>query len=378
MKILHIANFYGPKSGGIKTTIHDLGRRYEIAGHEFIFVVPGINLAQTNTVYGKALYLSSREIPFTGGYRVFKSRKEIKQAIIMAKPDRIECSDRFTLLFLGPWARKRGIKTLVFSHETLTGLCAKFLPASRFFERFADWHNSRLSRAFDHVVATTRFAAREFEKLSTPNLRLIPLGVDSEVFTPKRRSSNLRKSLLQNSKYLLVHCGRLSPEKDPHLSIAALKVLRERFLIDAHLIIIGGGPLMEKLQRDSRGLPVTFTGYIANPKKIADILACADVSIAPGPLETFCLSALESLSCGTPVVANSRSAVRELLDENGVKRCGATASNESEFATRIHAILTSSTMRSAARKRALEFSWDKTIQQLMALHDVPSREKLVA
>jgi alpha-1,6-mannosyltransferase len=175
-----------------------------------------------------------------------------------------------------------------------------------------------------------------------------------------------------------VHCGRLSPEKDPHLSIAALKVLRERFLIDAHLIIIGGGPLMEKLQRDSRGLPVTFTGYIANPRKIADILACADVSIAPGPLETFCLSALESLSCGTPVVANSRSAVRELLDENGVKRCGATASNESEFAMRIHAILTNSTMRSAARKRALEFSWDKTIQQLMALHDVPSREKLVA
>ena len=90
MKILHIANFYGPKSGGIKITTHDLGRRYEIAGHEFIFVVPGINLAQTNTVYGKALYLSSREIPFTGGYRVFKSRKEIKQAIIMAKPDRID------------------------------------------------------------------------------------------------------------------------------------------------------------------------------------------------------------------------------------------------------------------------------------------------
>ena len=59
MKILHIANFYGPKSGGIKTTIHDLGKRYEKAGHEFTFVVPGINLSKTKTPYGTALYLPS-------------------------------------------------------------------------------------------------------------------------------------------------------------------------------------------------------------------------------------------------------------------------------------------------------------------------------
>lgn len=66
MKILHIANFYGPKSGGIKTTIHDLGKRYQEAGHQFTFVVPGIHLSQTTTAYGTALYLSSRELPFSG------------------------------------------------------------------------------------------------------------------------------------------------------------------------------------------------------------------------------------------------------------------------------------------------------------------------
>ena len=41
MRILHIANFYGDKSGGIRTTIHNLGHSYIQRGHEFTFIVPG-------------------------------------------------------------------------------------------------------------------------------------------------------------------------------------------------------------------------------------------------------------------------------------------------------------------------------------------------
>lgn len=191
--------------------------------------------------------------------------------------------------------------------------------------------------------------------------------MDSSTFSPERRSEILRRKLLVDSQFLLVHCGRLSPEKDPHISLGALRVLREKFGIDARLVVIGGGPLSEKLKKDAAGLPVTFTGYIANPAKIADILCGADVSLAPGPLETFCLSALESLSCGTPVVANSRSAVGELLDENGSKKCGATAKDEFEFAEKITSILRGPSLRLAARNRALEYSWDRTVQELLKL-----------
>ncbi len=369
MKILHIANFYGPKSGGIKTTIHDLGRRYEAAGHQFTFVVPGINLSKTNTPYGSAIYLPSREIPFSGGYRIFKSRKSIMQTIVLSKPDRIECSDRFTLMFLGPWARKMGIQTVVFSHETLSGLVAKFLPATKLMQRLVDWHNRRLSQAFDFVIATTKFASREFERIPAPNLRLIPLGVDTETFTPRLHSRRVKSELLKGSKYLLVHCGRLSPEKDPHLSIEATKALL-KMGFDVRLIIVGGGPLMEKMNHLAEGLPVSFTGYIANPSKIAQIMASADVAIAPGPLETFCLSAMESLSCGTPVVANSNSAVGEFLFESSVKRCGATAQGDGqEFANKIAEILEGPSLRRNARTVAKSFTWERTISQLLNIHD---------
>lgn len=365
MKILHIANFYGPKSGGIKTTIHDLGLRYEAAGHQFTFVVPGINLSKTNTAYGTAIYLPSREIPFSGGYRIFRRRREIKQAIVVIRPDRIECSDRFTLMFLGPWARKMGIQTVVFSHETLSGLVSKFLPAQNLLQKFVDWHNKKLSRAFDYVIATTKFASKEFERVSTKNLRLIPLGVDTDVFTPEKRNIELRESLLQGQQYLLVHCGRLSPEKDPHLSIEAVSALK-KMGISAQLVVVGGGPLIEKIRKMSRDLPVTFTGYIANPNRIAEIMACADVAIAPGPLETFCLSAMESLSTGTPVVANSRSAVGEFLGENGGVRCGYTATGTGlDFALQIKKILLGESLRENARATAIGFTWEKTMEQLI-------------
>jgi len=40
MRIVHVANFYGPKSGGLRTTIHQLGLGYQAAGIEFIYIVP--------------------------------------------------------------------------------------------------------------------------------------------------------------------------------------------------------------------------------------------------------------------------------------------------------------------------------------------------
>ena len=73
MRIIHIANFYGPKSGGIKTTLHNLGSGYTAEGHEFIYVVPGKKFGREETTHGACISLPSWQIPFSGGYRVIRS-----------------------------------------------------------------------------------------------------------------------------------------------------------------------------------------------------------------------------------------------------------------------------------------------------------------
>ncbi len=370
MRILHIANFYGPKSGGIRTTLHELGAGYIAKAHEFIYIVPGTGLYCEDTPDGRKITVPSIELPFSGGYRIIRNNSYIKKLIITLAPDVLEVSDRFTLTRIGEWASKRKIKTVVFSHETLVGLVENYFPFP--MTALIDWHNRRLAKRFNFVIATTSFAAREFERLSIQNLVRIPLGVDLERFSPSRRDEALRTQLLKGSEVLLVHCGRMSREKHPARSLETLELLLKQG-VNARLIYVGIGPLFKRLREQAKDLPVTFLGYIADRDRLADILASADVSLAPGPIETFCLAALESLASGTPVVASSTSAVGEFLLLDGPEPVGAIAQNNPKsFADSILKVLSyrqkNRNLSALCQHQAENFPWSSTISLMLTLH----------
>ena len=370
MKIIHVANFYGPKSGGIKTTLHNLGLGYRSEGHEFIYLIPGKKFSRESNEYGGCITLPSWVIPFSGGYRVIRSTRQVKSILQALKPDRLEVSDRFTLSCLGRWASQRKIPAIVFSHETLKGLVKSYFGFS--LNKFVKWHNTKLASKFDYVVTTTDFASSEFNEIGTSNLVQIPLGVDLTNFSPERYNDELRTKMLKGGDVLLVHCGRLSPEKKPERSLQALRELLDRG-VNARLVFIGSGPLHKKLYESSRDIPVTFWGYVANKNLLAQMIASADISIAPGPIETFCLAALESLASGTPVVASNTSAVGEFLKTEDGNCVGLTADNNgSAFADAIEKLLSLTNedvqMRQRCRSQAENFPWSKTIFELNALH----------
>jgi alpha-1,6-mannosyltransferase len=370
MKIMHIANFYGPKSGGIRTTLHELGKGYQSKGHEFIYVVPGTAFYCEDTPSGKRVTLPSVVLPFSGGYRVIINTRQVKRLIITLAPDRLEISDRFTLTGIGKWAITRNIPSVVFSHESLRGLISTYLPVK--ITKFVNWHNRRLASRFTHVVATTNFAAQEFRDIKIGNLAQIPLGVDLKGFSPNLANPELKNSLLKGSEYLMVHCGRMSPEKKPQRSIQALKVLREKG-IDARLVYVGGGPMWKTLREEAKDLPVTFLGFIADRNKVAEILASADVSMAPGPIETFCLAALESLASGTPVIASSSSAVGEFLLIDTDQPVGYIADdNGNDFAAAVAKVLNWSKVRpnlaNECHEQAENFPWSSTVSLMLTLH----------
>jgi len=371
MRIAHVANFYGPRSGGLRTTMNRLGRGYLEAGHEVLQIVPGRDFNREWTESGQRVTIPGRLLAGSGGYRVIVNVARVRRMLAEFSPDALEVSDRFTLVSLGDWARENDVGSVVFSHETLTGLSETFIRVPLLTNAPVNWWNHRLAKRFDRVVATTAFAAREFERLGVDNLVRVPLGVDLDAFHPSRRDESLRKELLQGADTLLVHCGRLSPEKRADRSVAtAIELARRGHRV--RLVVVGDGPTRDSLARLASGQAIDFLGFVEDRERLASILASADVVLAPGPLETFCLAALEALASGTPVVASASSAVREVLGvDESTDPVGAIAANDADaFADAIEGVLSvdARNRRVAARRRAERFPWSNTITQMLRLH----------
>ena len=143
---------------------------------------------------------------------------------------------------------------------------------------------------------------------------------------------------------------------------------------DVHLVIAGDGPLRARLQRRAGGLPVSFVGHLP-PTEVAALLAGSDVALAPGPVETFGLAALEALACGTPVVVNPRSALPALVGTAGLAAHGTGAA----FADAVEHLLgrPADAASRSARAQALRFDWTRTVTGFLAVHGLARHDLVV-
>ena len=363
MRVVQVANFYGPRSGGLRTAVDRLGAEYCATGHEVFLIVPGRCPERTQLPTGVVrITLPARLIPFTGGYRAVMPGP-VKALLEALKPDALEVSDRLTLRSLGPWGREYGARTVMISHERLDRLVGQILPR-RPAEKFADFANRRTAANYDTVVCTTGFAREEFDRIGATNTVTVPLGVDLQTFHPRRHSYLVRRRWAAPQQMLLVHCGRLSVEKRVDRSIDALGALCHAG-VDARLVVVGEGPMRARLERQASRLPIDFTGFINDRHTVAGLLATADVTLAPGPHETFGLAALESLACGTPAVVSRTSALTEIVTPDS----GALADNDPfAMAWAVGTIVNRPEhhRRSSARRRAENFTWERAAAGMLA------------
>lgn len=372
LRIVRLANFVTPRSGGLRTALRCLGAGYRAAGHEPVLVIPGERATDELIGADRVITLPGPALPGTGGYRVLAGRRRLSRLLDELAPDRLEVSDRSTLRWTGRWARTHGVPSLMVSHESLTGLLDVWGTPAAVGQRIADRLNARTAATYDRVVCTTDWAAAEFRRIGAPNLTQVPLGVDLDAFHPDRHSPTVRAEYARDDEVLLVHCSRLSPEKRPELAIDALVSLRAAG-VPATLVVVGDGPRRTALAYRAAGLPVHFTGFLPDRDRIAALLACADVVVAPGPVETFGLAGLEALACGTPVVVNAASALPEVVGAAGMAADG----TGDAFAEAIATLLArpEPERRAAARARAEGFGWAASVEGFLRAHDAPAVRK---
>ena len=361
MRIVQLANAYSPTSGGLRTAIDRLGHGYAAAGHERILVVPARDWQVQQGVSGLTVTVPGMKVG--NGYRLILRTGGVEKLLERLRPDVIEVSDKYTLTAVADWAARRGVGAVLFSHERLDAIVPALMPrtcgspAARAAIRA--W-NQRVAPRFDAVVVTSEFAEHEFSGLKkVRSLRRIPLGVDLELFHPQPTP--------EHTGIKLAYAGRLSQEKNVGLAIAAVKELTHSGH-DVHLDLYGTGAAQAELRRAAGDLPVTFHGHVADRPLLASHLAAADVVLAPCLVETFGLSVLEALACGTPVVAATGGASGELLGSAAGVVAAPTASG---MARGVLEVLSrpERVRRAAARRQAERHPWSRSVEEMLDVHE---------
>ena len=128
-------------------------------------MVPGARPGDDGLPGGvRRITVPAPRLPGTGGYRAVDPWR-VQRLLDRLRPDVIEVSDRLTLRGLGAWAARRGVPSVVISHERLDRLLTQFLLPAATARRVADLANARMADSYDTVVCSTGFARAEFDRI---------------------------------------------------------------------------------------------------------------------------------------------------------------------------------------------------------------------
>lgn len=181
-----------------------------------------------------------------------------------------------------------------------------------------------LARGSDRIIAA---AKQEKERmlacydLPPEKVTVIPSGIDRDLFRPGDRAKAKLQLGFAEEK-LILFAGRIEPVKGLDLLIKALALLpaEENY----RLLIVGGDDLnsllVQTLKKISAELGIArkiiFKGLVEHDQ-LSLYYNAADVTVLPSAYESFGLVALESIACGTPVVAGPVGIIPELAVPSG-------------------------------------------------------------
>ncbi len=207
-------------------------------------------------------------------------------------------------------------------------------------------------------------------------ITLAPCGVDLSLFRPLEQE-RARGILGLNGEKVFLYVGRLE----------ALKGVELLLRLPAHMdngekirmLVVGGGlgeqEEVDRLRSLAKALNVDevfdFVGMV-DQGDLPVYYNAADVCVVPSYYESFGLTALESMACGTPVVASRVGGLPNVIQHGRTgylqsRRCPET------FANSLEMIISSPSLRQrmgqAARRRAEGMGWEQVADKISRVYD---------
>ena len=223
-------------------------------------------------------------------------------------------------------------------------------------------------RSADRIVVLDPMTLRELTETYpavTGRIASVPAGVDLDQFQILPRPE-ARRALGLPDVSTAAFVGRLAPEKN--LSVVLEAVAASGV---GQLVIAGDGPLRGLIESASfPRLGIHFLGAVEH-SRIPLVLNAAECLVLPSHREAMPSVCLESLACGTPVVATQVGGLTEII-RDGVNGFLTTASLQ-DFARGVEkAVDGSDRMRQACRASVEQFGWDHVATQMVRVYEEAS------
>jgi glycosyltransferase involved in cell wall biosynthesis len=178
-----------------------------------------------------------------------------------------------------------------------TGVLSGSAALEGFMRHYMRWLYGHCSRVLVPSEATRALVAAT--GIAPNRLAIWSRGVDTQTFTPARRSTALRADWrARDDRPVLLYAGRLSREKGVD-QLPALHTRLVRLGVDHRLVIVGDGPLRAEL---AASCPAAICPGMLGRERLAEVYASADVFVFPSRTDTAGNVVLEAQASGLPVI----------------------------------------------------------------------------
>ncbi|MGY4712171.1 glycosyltransferase family 4 protein [Mycolicibacterium sp. CBM1] len=203
--------------------------------------------------------------------------------------------------------------------------------------------------------------------VSPDQLRVVPLGVDTELFKPSDQPRVPGRIIaISSADRPLKGIGHL---------LHAVAKLRAEHELELQLVakLEPNGPT-EKLIAELGISDIVHTSSGLSDDELARLFASAEIACIPSMYEGFSLPAVEAMASGTPIVASRAGALPEVLGPSGECADLVTPGDVTELIGALGELLDSPARRqwlgAAGRRRALEvFSWESVAAQTVRVYE---------
>jgi glycosyltransferase involved in cell wall biosynthesis len=236
-----------------------------------------------------------------------------------------------------------------------------------------DWTTRWNVRAAAGIIAVSQSTKRDLiELLDAPpgHIQVIYHGISND-FTPasNQQVSTIRTRYGLGNRTILA-VGSIHPRKNLTRLIQAFEQLAANDE-DLQLVLCGsvgwrGDQIVDRAATSPFGTRIRLLGYVSD-SDMPSLYSAASVLAFPSLYEGFGLPALESMACGTPVVAADRTALPEICGNAAVL---VDPFDSMSIAAGIRQILTDQNLRNGlierGHQRAKQFNWHTSARQTLA------------